>query len=83
MIAEENRAPASRNQENGARMKILEVFDKGRTDHSLKSLRPTELADLEALLHEKMAACISGVQSARKISSRSPRKRFASSGFSV
>ena len=53
MIAEENRAPANRNQENGARMKILEVFDKGRTDHSLKSLRPTELTDLEALLHEK------------------------------
>ena len=34
-------------------MKILEVFDKGRTDHSLKPLDPTELTDLEALLHEK------------------------------
>ena len=34
-------------------MKILEVFDKGRTDHSLKPLDPTELTDLEALFHEK------------------------------
>ena len=53
MIAEANRAPANRDQKGRSRMKILEVFDKGRTDHSLKSFDPNELIDLEALLHEK------------------------------
>ena len=53
MIAEANRAPANRDQKGGSRMKIVEVFDKGRTDHSLKLFDPSELTDLEALLHEK------------------------------
>ena len=53
IITEDKRAPTNRNEKDGAAMKILEVFDKGGTDHSLKPLDLTELADLEELLHEK------------------------------
>ena len=45
VIAEEKSAPASRGEKIGAGMKILEVFDKGGTDHSLKPLDATELTD--------------------------------------
>ena len=62
-------------------MKILDIFGRSDSKHSLKPLDESELADLEALLFEKNGRFYFAARSAIKTFWPSPRKPSANFGF--